>query len=206
MPWAGSHSWSWWVGFSVCLRCFPFSILSRSTMWWYRPQFGLRFSPVIFHVKVFHLRCKENWSFPEAHGSQRQGPRGRLRSNGPSRVKQGLGRLAADGCRGVDDGGRWRCLRGLLRHRGGAPNETGRRFDDSTIRRLDPDGGVSPGQDYGWGNELANYGEYSGAPSTEAGKTYENRYPRDFKRYVRYGRSKHNRFQAKWAGQIDDGM
>lgn len=54
-----------------------------------------------------------------------------------------------------------------------------KRDEDLTIRRLDPDGGgskrvtktVSPGQDYGWGNELANYGEYSGAPSTEAGKT-----------------------------------
>lgn len=62
-----------------------------------------------------------------------------------------------------------------------------KRDEDLTIRRLDPDGGgskrvtktVSPGQDYGWGNELANYGEYSGAPSTEAGKTYENRYPHE---------------------------
>ena len=80
MPWAGSHSWSWWVGFSVCLRFQSRGAPYCDTVW-------SSLFPCYFRLKFFIF--KENWSFPEAHGSQCQGPRGRLRSNGPSRAKQG---------------------------------------------------------------------------------------------------------------------
>ncbi len=151
---------------------------------WSSPAFPLLFSMLKFFIDVPN-RSKENWSFPEAHGSQCQGPRGRLRVS--------PGQAGRRFCRGwqLPRCGRWwrvevppwstptlwRCavsrngakIRQLLE-----PNRGG-------SKRVTKTG--SPGQDYGWGNELANYGEYSGAPSTEAGKTYENRYPHDFNRY-----------------------